>query len=267
MYESETNEQIQGECLNALACPDSIMEPGVYNTISRYIKAGGSPEQVVSGLAESFQGYAQMCGLLGEWLDELSCFAKEDTEELDLGESYNLSESMGKTGKEKVMPSRKLVEDLLEETIKKKFDSSIADTSLVNEQKTPLWLETMITYKQWRSVIYELSEKFRSCVFLNFAIQRISDMGYQSEMGKVTSVSDYLEVFNGVLVEYLSNILCQKEGVIFGKMLPEFLAMSSVSQHSYIYTELLLRELARRNVSPPSMMRLCQELESDIVKK
>eukprot|EP01135_Chromosphaera_perkinsii_P005659 Nk52_evm30s356 gene=Nk52_evmTU30s356 len=256
-----SDEEVRAECLKELKEWDSIMEPGVYNTLSRYVKAGGNPALVVAGLADSYYGYAEMCSLMGEWLDELSTSSSKageggvgmgmgtstmmlgGVEDGELSKSMNLSESAaGKNWKDKTATATGTVEDVVEDLLRKKFDSSVADSVLMNEQKDPLWLESMISFRRWRNLIYELSEKFRNCVLLQLAIQRISDAGFQAEMGGVTSVSDFLEVFNGVLIEHLTSI------------------------HSCIYTELVLKELIKCNACPSAMRRLCQEMESYIVK-
>ena len=44
------------------------MEPGVFNMLQRYFKAGGSPEQVVELLSENYKAVAQTANLMAEWL-------------------------------------------------------------------------------------------------------------------------------------------------------------------------------------------------------
>lgn len=54
---------------------DAIMERNVMNTIETFLVNsqgdGSGPELVVKTLAESYRGYAQMCALVGGWLDLL----------------------------------------------------------------------------------------------------------------------------------------------------------------------------------------------------
>ncbi|KAF8994840.1 Negative elongation factor C/D, partial [Haplosporangium bisporale] len=70
----------------------------------------------------------------------------------------------------------------------------------------PEWLSPMIQHPFWRSVIYELSEQHKKCSLLNYAIQRISDAGYQGEIASVATASTFLKVFSGVLLDSLDKL-------------------------------------------------------------
>ncbi len=64
----EDEEAIRTECLAAFSTHDYIMEPGVFNMLQKYFKAGGSPEQVVELLSENYKAVAQTANLMAEWL-------------------------------------------------------------------------------------------------------------------------------------------------------------------------------------------------------
>jgi negative elongation factor C/D len=57
----------------------------------------------------------------------------------------------------------------------------------------------MVKDAEWRNLIYQLSEQHKSCLILNFAIQRISESGYHDEIASVTSASSSFRVFHRIL--------------------------------------------------------------------
>ncbi|KAG9474473.1 hypothetical protein GDO78_004663 [Eleutherodactylus coqui] len=66
--EAEDDAELQQECLAKLSSRDYIMEPAIFNTLKRYFQAGGSPENVIQLLSESYTAVAQTVNLLAEWL-------------------------------------------------------------------------------------------------------------------------------------------------------------------------------------------------------
>jgi len=66
--EEGDNTNVQEECIKAFASNDYIMEPGVFNTLKMYFKAGGAPEQVVQLLPDNYTAVAQTANLMAEWL-------------------------------------------------------------------------------------------------------------------------------------------------------------------------------------------------------
>ena len=66
--EMEDTAAVQQECIHAFSHTDFIMEPGVFNTLKRYFKSGGSPEMVVQLLSDNYVAVAQTANLIAEWL-------------------------------------------------------------------------------------------------------------------------------------------------------------------------------------------------------
>lgn len=64
----EDSSAVQMECIDAFSNTDFIMEPGVFNTLKRYFKSGGSPEMVVQLLSDNYMAVAQTANLIAEWL-------------------------------------------------------------------------------------------------------------------------------------------------------------------------------------------------------
>eukprot|EP00798_Chlamydomonas_sp_ICE-L_P008675 gene8675-34122_t len=48
--------------------PDFVMEPKCWETILKYITAGGKPQHLIECLSDSYVGYAQMASLVCKWL-------------------------------------------------------------------------------------------------------------------------------------------------------------------------------------------------------
>lgn len=78
--------KVSEDDLAALTNADSLMEVDAFKTLMRYtgtqsrralnnvyarfVKAGGQPETVVGLLADNYRGYAQMCNLVCQWLED-----------------------------------------------------------------------------------------------------------------------------------------------------------------------------------------------------
>lgn len=82
-------------------------------------------------------------------------------------------------------------------------------------------------------MIYELSERHRNCLFLDFAIQLISDSGFQAEISAVASVSSHLTVFERVLASLLEEIISCKDSKELERLLSNFSASGAASDVSH----------------------------------
>ena len=92
-----------------------------------------------------------------------------------------------------------MVVNFLKNAIRDSFDSKKADTIFSITNDVPPWLDFMISHGDWRSLIYELSEKFPNSIMLSFAIQRISESGHHNEIASVATASSSFKVFHRVL--------------------------------------------------------------------
>lgn len=54
-----------------LESPDYIMEQSVFATVSEFLKAGGTPIEVVRSLSEHYVGYAELVNLAVSWSTKL----------------------------------------------------------------------------------------------------------------------------------------------------------------------------------------------------
>ncbi|KAF9202061.1 Negative elongation factor C/D [Haplosporangium sp. Z 27] len=162
--------------MQSFQAPDSILEPKIFETIAAFIKEGGQPLLLVNALSNSYVGMPEMCNLMSGWARDF---------DLDPVE---------------------IMQEVLKEQLMERFDPESVDKDFMTGSGTPDWLLVMIQHPFWRSVIYELSEKHQKCALLNFAIQRISDAGYQGEIASVATASTFVNVFSGVLLDSLDKL-------------------------------------------------------------
>ncbi|KAG0208291.1 Negative elongation factor C/D [Mortierella sp. GBA30] len=160
--------------LQSFQAPDSILEPAVVQMITDFLQSGGQPLQVVNTLSNSYVGMPEMCNLMSEWSQEF------DIDPIEV------------------------MQEVLKEKLMDRFDTVSVDETFTTGQLP--WLTEMIQQPFWRSVIYELSEKYQKSLLLNFAIQRISDAGYQGEIASVATASTFVNVFSGVLLDSLDKL-------------------------------------------------------------
>ncbi|KAL5012912.1 hypothetical protein ScPMuIL_011463 [Solemya velum] len=231
--EEEDTKAIQAECLDCFACPDFIMEPGVFVMLKRYLQAGGSPETVVELLSDNYTAVAQTTNLLAEWLIQTGVDIKDVKE---------------------------MVENHLKGMILKHFDPKKADSIFTDEGETPSWLAEMIEFPTWRELFYKLAEEYPDCLMLNFTIKLISDSGYQGEITSVSTACHQIEVFSRVLRTSITSMLEGGEEIM-EKNLPEFTKMVCHGEHTYLYSQVLMHILSQEPKGGSNIRRLCQELQ------
>ncbi|KYR01553.1 TH1 family protein [Tieghemostelium lacteum] len=220
-----------------LQVSDSIMSVEMPNQMKEYISLGGQPHDVIRFLSDSYKGYAQMCNLICHWL---KLTGVSDTD---------VSDSLA---------------NHLKDIIITKFDPKKADT--IFSSSPPQWLDEMITDQKWRSLIYQLSEDHKNCLMLNFAVQRISDAGYQNEIASLSTASTYFSVFNKVFLDSLCNLIKLDE-ISFRQSLDEFKKVCCQHQHTYLYAQATLQNLIRSNPNAYNLKRISQELENEAMSK
>ncbi|KAG9069453.1 Negative elongation factor C/D [Linnemannia hyalina] len=227
--------------LQSFQTPDSILERKITDNIAGYIKEGGQPLLLVNALSSSYVGVPEMCNLMSDWAREF------DIDPVDV------------------------MQEVLKEQLMERFDPESVDKEFKEDQRVFLsvtpsqkgqddWLSMMIRHPFWRSVIYELSEEHQKCAFLNFAIQRISDAGYQGEIASVATASTFVGVFSGVLLESLDKLREEDDVGLLDK-LPDL-----INEHTYLYTQILLFRLMKTDRGLP-LKRISKELESGVLEK
>lgn len=232
---SRNDKSTREECLKAMAQPDSIMEPSVFNYVERFLEAGGKINAMVDVLAENYNATAQMVNLFAEWL----IMTGMETNEV-----------------------QQLVEDHLKQMIIKHFDPQKADRIFSDENdanQTPDWLTKIIGHPSWRSLIYKLAEMYPDCMMLLFTIKLISDAGFQGEITSISTASQQLEVFARILKTLTINILSGGEEDIENHI-TEFCRMICHGEHTYLYSQAILTLLSKDSRGSANIRRLSQEV-------
>ncbi|XP_063704587.1 negative elongation factor D [Culicoides brevitarsis] len=227
----ENPQEVLSECLEKFSTPDYIMEPGIFTQLKRYFQAGGTPEQVINRLSQNYTAVAQMANLLAEWLIMAGV---------------------------KVTDVQAMVENHLKDMILKTFDPKKADTIFTEEGETPDWLTQMIRHHTWRSLIYRLAEEYPDCLMLNFTIKLISDAGYQSEITSISTAAQQIEVFSRVLKTSIAKYLTNADER--QKTIQELAKMVCHSQHTYVYSQVMIHLLALEAKGGSNMKRLAEEV-------
>lgn len=231
--EEDENVKVIKECLEAFHSKDSICEASIFKTVKKYFNAGGTPEEVVNVLAESFQGIGNLARQLVLWLE--FC-----------GESQNDTE--------------KLVEDHVKELLEEHFDPKKADTIFSDEGDLPGWLGEMISYPTWRNLFYSLADKHPDCIMLNFTIKLISDAGFTDEISSVSTASQQIDVFSRILKTSIASILTFR-GSSLQDIISDLVKLVCSSKHTYFYTIALLHQAAKEKGTGYKLRYLSQELE------
>jgi negative elongation factor C/D len=204
------------ETRDILSSTDYLLEPEIFKTLPKYVRLGGFPEEAIRLLSQNYRGYPQMCNLVVSWLK--LCGKSED----DI---------------------KNIQEVYLRDLALNQFDPEIADNAFIHREATPDWLEQMTKLSRWRSLLCELSEKYPNCMLLNFAIRKISDAGYQSEIATITSASAYIDVFNRVLLDKLRYILTEQNDEKFESAIKDFAKLVCSTNYTYLYTQALFYSL------------------------
>ncbi|KAG1664297.1 Negative elongation factor C/D [Nymphon striatum] len=224
---------VQEKCAEFFKSTDYIMEPGIFNNLRRYFKAGGNPERVVELLSENYTAVAQCANILAEWL---------------ILTGVKISEVQG------------MVENHLKEMILKHFDPKKADSIFTDEGSTPSWLTEMIEHPAWRSLIYKLVEDYPDCLMLNFTIKLISDAGYHGEITSISTAAQQIEVFSRILRTSITNFLEGGENEM-KKNVSEFMDMVCHGEHTYFYSQAILQVLSQESRGGLNGKRLSQEIQ------
>ena len=124
----------------------------------------------------------------------------------------------------------------------------------------------MVNQKEWRELIYDLSEEHKKCLMVSFAVQRIAEAGHHEEIGSLSTACQHFKVFNGIAEVELTKLL-QAHAKDFNKELLQFQKLVCNSSHSLLYAQCLLSKLICQT-SPSSAsqrdraQRISEELDN-----
>ncbi|XP_065071268.1 negative elongation factor D-like [Rhopilema esculentum] len=234
-YEDQQN--VLQECKNVFSAKDCIMEPVVHEYVRKFLESSGLPEEFVQLLADNYTGTAQAANLLADWLIVAGC---------DVSEVQDV------------------VEQHLKDMILKHFDPKKADSIFTAAGQTPDWIEGMIAHPPWRKLFYELAEKNPDCLLLNFSIKLISDAGYQTEIGSMSSACNQIDVFARVLKTLVMNYINGRSDN--DNSVNEIARAACHGKHTYLFTQYVLNYLSRTTKNGTCLKRLSQELQEAAVQ-
>ncbi|KAJ1910434.1 hypothetical protein IWQ60_010656, partial [Tieghemiomyces parasiticus] len=204
----------------------------IYERSKAKMNATGAPLEAVSLLAGNYLGLGSMCNLVAdEWC-----------------------EILGLDGSQIVYEAAKSV--MLE-----RFDPEAIDKKYMVDGHPPTWLAGMIEDHRWRATIYELSERYPRSLFLNAAIQHISQAGYQSEITSATTASKYFNIFNNVVLDSFKRLRNANESNFQARFEP-LAKICAQNEHTYFAAQAVIRDLLKDDpIGNYPLKRVSNELE------
>ncbi|KAG0184692.1 Negative elongation factor C/D [Apophysomyces sp. BC1034] len=214
------------------------MEQDIYSgVLSEYLKEGGDPTDAVNLLSDSYIGVPSMCNLTAESADFVG------------------------------LDSQNILLSAIKQMLTQKFDSKRCDSVFMkkDDQVAPEWLDIIIQDPYWRQTIYELMETHPRSMFLNFAVLRIAENGYGSEVSQLKTASSYVKIYNYILGDSISKQV-SADDLEFEDNLPEFLRLCCEREETYLYAQILIRKL-RDEFDGLPFLRLARQLENAALKR
>ncbi|XP_065914280.1 negative elongation factor D-like isoform X2 [Dysidea avara] len=234
--DSET--EVGGNFLTEFAAKDAILEPKTLQLFEKFIELGGDQEVAIEYLSSSYAGVPKMVNLLMQWLHIAGCKQKE---------------------------IQGMVEDHYTSVILKHFDPKKADHVLIEGGETPTWLEEMIQFPKWRQLLYQLSEQHTECILLKFALKLIRDAGYQDEFVTASTRDSQFDVYAASVVKSLTHVVKAKPDMCDSHV-NDFSELASHSQHTYLYTQVILQALSTANDDGSGNPHLAQWLSQQLLR-
>lgn len=202
-----TREQLEQQLEQA----DSALEPGVLSLLSRFMKAGGNPLQSVNLLSSSYRGLPDMCNLVAEWMAVVDPDRGRDQA------AGVIDRHLHALAIQHFDPARA-------DSI---FSSVCAALSVCSCAKapgagpkgaSPDWIQGFVGFPSHRQLIYELANVHQQCLFLLFAIRKISEAGHQRELVGIAPVTKFASVYSRVLVCAILNLQAEDESTFRDQM-------------------------------------------------
>ena len=273
--------------------PDAVMEPAIMNSLREYVVAGGHPQHAVELLTEHYVGYAEMASLACGWLKLLDI---QDSNE----QAYpnfppppqkNSSPSLGGLPSPQIGgatrhlspdsegPTRQSSEPLplsamdesyfLRKLVLERFDPhKFSGIFSAGGSGAPEWLNSLVSDREGRGLIYDLSSRYQTSLLLNFAMQKIvMQPGRDAEAAAVgVSLVGYFGVYHRLLGVRLRQAAAAKDEATLQQISKQLCEGAAQSQHAYVHAQQMLRELARDPSQPwaPRFIRIAQELEASV---
>lgn len=151
------------------------------------------------------------------------------------------------------------MEKVIAKIAKSSFSEKAQQTLLNLPKKDRQFFEEMMEHERWRRLLIDLSAEHKDSALLTLLLQSISKRGHHREIAKRITISDYFEVFHGMLASELG--LLGKLAVNGGKasagelngsnsadtIVNDLKRQSTTTAYTYIYVIELLDELISRS--------------------
>lgn len=244
--------------------PDAVMESNIFETLCQYVAAHGKPRTAIEILCENYVGYAHMGALMCDWLAATEPHVSQ-TAGTSGGEKQQQQRRAGRgRTKQQQQPGQQVDQSashFLREVVVDKFDPNCFGSVFGARSSGQLaWLDDLKTDSEGRALIYKLSTSHRSCLVLNFAIQKILHAGYEDEVARVgSSLAGYFGVFHRLLASRLKQVPAAKAAQL-AAITVELRDSCCGAEHSYVHAQQLLAAL-ERHPNGANFRRLAQELD------
>lgn len=239
--------------------PDAVMEPNVFETLCQYVAAHGKPRTAIELLCENYVGYAQMGGLMCDWLAASEAHVQPTSGASGAGQSRRVkARAQQQQLRERVELSSS---HFLREAVVENFEPDRFGSVFGARSSSQLaWLDDLQSDREGRDLIYCLSASHRSCLLLNFAIQKILHAGYEDEVASVgSSLAGYFEVFHRLMASRLKQVPSAGAAQL-AIIATELRDSCCGAEHSYVHAQQLLAAL-ERHPNGANFRRVAQELD------
>mmetsp|Transcript_15292 Transcript_15292/g.38897 ORF Transcript_15292/g.38897 Transcript_15292/m.38897 type:complete len:582 (+) Transcript_15292:219-1964(+) len=221
---------------------DAVTERNVLDTIRQYVAVGGKPQTVVEMLSESYVGYGPMVNIVLHWLKTFG------------------SDEADQNGRRGVSAGNDCVWKFMSRIVKENFDPNQFSDVFSSGGEIPGWLQELIEFREGRQLIYDLTDQYRSCLFLNFAVHHILQQGFDKEVAAVGgSISGNFNVFNRLFMKKLEE-LYKSPSTEYESVSEQLFKMCCADEVKYVYSRLILSRLFD-TPNGTFFKRLAQQLE------
>eukprot|EP00208_Stichococcus_sp_RCC1054_P007334 CAMPEP_0206143588 /NCGR_PEP_ID=MMETSP1473-20131121/21097_1 /ASSEMBLY_ACC=CAM_ASM_001109 /TAXON_ID=1461547 /ORGANISM="Stichococcus sp, Strain RCC1054" /LENGTH=254 /DNA_ID=CAMNT_0053539063 /DNA_START=124 /DNA_END=885 /DNA_ORIENTATION=+ len=229
--------------------PDAVMEPNIFDTLCQYVAAHGQPRTAIELLCENYVGYPQMGTLVCDWLAATEGYVQS-------GEGQTAGTAAAGVDTELT------ASHFLRDVVKEDFDPDRFISVFEARNSSQLaWLDDLKADAAGRQLIYQLSATHRSCLVLNFAIQKILRAGFEDEVASVgSSLAGYFGVFHRLMASRLKQVPTARSMERLQAIASELQDSCCGAEHSCAHALQLLHLLGRHKHGA-NFRRLAQQLE------
>jgi negative elongation factor C/D len=248
------------------------MEPDILSRLRDYVSAQGNPQAAVEFLTDGYVGYAAAASLVCGWLDLLDKSGGGEDDKINQEKKKQKQQSSEhQPNRSTTTPNNnnnnKIKDEAyyLRKLAKERFDpGKFAGVFQAGGSGAPKWINGLIADPQGRQLIYHLAARHPDSLLLNFAIQKIlRQPGREGEVAAVgSSLSGIFAVFHQMISAKIKAIAAATTKEQIQQLSVELAQSCCNSQHTYVYTQLLLYGLADHPQLGGRFLRVARDLEA-----